>query len=712
MIEVKENTAIYGFGDFKFNVGEKCLFRGANRINLTPRNFELLLILVENNGKLLEKQTLLSLVWKDTAVEEGNLTRTISSLRKILNDTKEENLYIQTIPRTGYRFIADVELVKQNIEHQAQHVEKKSNSKHNLKLKILLTFGILLIFILCVQAFVNWDSKGNISQKRLNEKKSHPIRLTNTPQDEQIIGWTNDGKLRFVRRLNNNLAESYVMNQDGSNQSKQQVNSSLQFGVWSPNGEKVVFSKVGNMTNDLNYLSDADGSNEVKLPLKAENVSWSNDGQDIVFQSVSTISNDSENVEIFLYNINSKKLSQITRSKGFDGDPAFSPDGQEIVFVSTRDGDFEIYLMNVNGENVRRLTHNSAKDSFPRFSSDGTGISFTSTINEETTDIYFMSKKGVNIIRLTTWKSNELSRASSSPDGTKIAFNSDKDGNDEIYIMDFESAKVKPFLSDENASLQTASFSKDGNKLIYSAELPDKTFELRILDLATNKNKKILNTSSGPNYPRFSPDGKKIAFHQEVNGRWDIFTLNSNGTELKNLTENYASDSIPNWFRDGEKLIFRTNRNGESLPSELFSMDADGSNQKPLPIKQGSLGWSSISDDGKKIIYSCDRKNISGALLDIYVANSDGSNEKLLLTRLENDMQAVFSPDGKKIVFVATSDGNPEIYMMNSDASDLFRLTRNVAKDLNPVFSTDGKKIIFSSDREGKFALYQTEVVN
>lgn len=712
-MENRSTSSVYEFGPFSLDVDERSLSCDGKRIKLTPRNFELLLKFVENPDHLFEKKVLLNEVWKDANVEEGNLARTVSNLRRILGDTKEESIFIETIPRVGYRFIADVARINsENIESVLAEKPAAStpvSGRFPLS-KVFAAIGSLLVLLLCVFAFINWRSRQKTADKVTDVSYQNVFQITKSPQDEQITGWTNDGKLRFVRWINSAVAESYVAEADGSKVQKVSSIPALQCGVWSPNGDKVMFSKNGDPLTKLQYLANNDGSDEIRLPIATENAAWSADGKSIVFQSAESSAKSADDPEVFTYDLESKQLTRITNSIGFDGDAAFSPDGKEIVFASARDGDYEIYIMDSTGGNVRRMTENSAHDSFPRFTTDGTGITFTSNLNGETTDIYFLKTTGGKPVRLTDWNSNELSRAGTSPDGTKIAFNSDKDGNDEIYTMDFEPDRVDQFLSENERLLQTPSFSRDGKSLVYSSEKPDKTGELRILDIESKNSRLIVSTSSGSNYPQFSPDGKKIAFHQEVDGRWDVFTIISDGTDLRNLTLNSASDSIPNWNIDGKKIMFRTNRNGESLSSELYSMNSDGTDQIPLLTKKGSLGWASVSGDGSKIIYSCDRGEKEGSLLDICIADSDGDNERVLLSKIGNDIQPVFSHDGKRIAFVASSDGNPEIYLANIDGTDLYRLTRNQAKDVNPVFTTDSRSIVFSSDRSGSCSLYRVSI--
>lgn len=96
----------YEFGTFRLNVTERLLYRGAEVVPLTPKVFDLLLVLVENTGHVLEKSSLMEHLWPDSFVEESSLTQNISLLRRALADG--DGSYIETIPKRGYRFVAEV----------------------------------------------------------------------------------------------------------------------------------------------------------------------------------------------------------------------------------------------------------------------------------------------------------------------------------------------------------------------------------------------------------------------------------------------------------------------------------------------------------------------------------------------------------------------------------------------------------------------------
>lgn len=105
---VKQEKRLYEFGSFRLDTVERVLLRGDDLVPLAPKAFDTLLALVERRGHLVEKDELMRVVWPDVFVEEGGLTRNISVLRKALGEADDGRGYIETVPRRGYRFVADV----------------------------------------------------------------------------------------------------------------------------------------------------------------------------------------------------------------------------------------------------------------------------------------------------------------------------------------------------------------------------------------------------------------------------------------------------------------------------------------------------------------------------------------------------------------------------------------------------------------------------
>jgi non-specific serine/threonine protein kinase len=128
----KRAKRFYEFGRFRIDVEERLLFREGARQKLTSKALDMLIVLVENQGRLLAKEDLMEKVWPDSFVEENNLAQCISSLRRALGENAEGNKYIETVPRHGYRFTAEVRAFtdeSDNVDSKLQAAESKPEAE-------------------------------------------------------------------------------------------------------------------------------------------------------------------------------------------------------------------------------------------------------------------------------------------------------------------------------------------------------------------------------------------------------------------------------------------------------------------------------------------------------------------------------------------------------------------------------------------------------
>ena len=102
---------VFHFGEFTLDVQERRLQRSADAVRLAPKAFDVLVALLQHSGRLVSKDELLARVWPDSFVEEGILTVHVSALRRTLGDETQPSNYIETVPRSGYRFVAPVRRV-------------------------------------------------------------------------------------------------------------------------------------------------------------------------------------------------------------------------------------------------------------------------------------------------------------------------------------------------------------------------------------------------------------------------------------------------------------------------------------------------------------------------------------------------------------------------------------------------------------------------
>ncbi len=267
-----------------------------------------------------------------------------------------------------------------------------------------------------------------------------------------------------------------------------------------------------------------------------------------------------------------------------------------IAYQSNRNGDYDILVQPPTpGAQATDLTSSSDQgkdDAAPAWTGDGKKILFSSfrAILPNSTDenVLIMGVDGSLPTPLTESTANET-HPSTSVGGSQISFRSTLTGAEDIYLMN-----------------------RDGT------------------------NEHVIATDPAVDTdPNMSPDGKRIVFMSRrgsapINS-WDIFTVATNETALSNITLNtLGSDDLePEWSPDGTKIVFLSSRNGGDL--DIFTMNADGSNVKPLLDNNGISERTPVwSPDGTKILFSS--AIVDPANYDLYVMNADGSGTPTRLT--------------------------------------------------------------------------------
>ena len=246
----------------------------------------------------------------------------------------------------------------------------------------------------------------------------------------------------------------------------------------------------------------------------------------------------------------------------------------------------------------------------------------------------------------------------------------------------------------------------------------DGNLEIYVMDINGGNQRNLTNHPDSDGSPAWSPDGKHIVFRSNRDGHihlihgWstsEIYVMDADGGNPQNLTNNPHDDRSPSWSPDGKRIVFSSDRDWDKGDhnSEIYVMDADGKNQQRLtenPNEDRSPSW---SPDGKRIVFSSGRDGHFigefGITYEIYVMDADGKNQQRLTENRRYDRSPSWSPDGERIAFSSDRKGdfeNFEIYVMDADGKNQQRLTENRVDDGSPSWSPDGERIAFSSNRE------------
>ena len=200
----------------------------------------------------------------------------------------------------------------------------------------------------------------------------------------------------------------------------------------------------------------------------------------------------------------------------------------------------------------------------------------------------------------------------------------------------------------------------------------------------------VLLASSDPASATFPGQIGRIAFQSNrvtldnPEGDYEIYKMNADGSDIKQLTSKSTSDSAPSYSPNGKKITFVRSVGGSTDPyAEIYVMNSDGSNKTRLTNNQARDVYPVFSSGGKKVYFATERDGNS----EIYEINADGSGTPRNLTNHPAyDADTAISPDGQ-IAFVSDRDGNFEVYTMNADGSDQQNRTKNPAWDAYPDFS-------------------------
>ena len=644
---------LYSFGEFSLNVEDHTLSRNGETVPVTPKMFDLLLVLVQNPGKVLRKDFLMQSVWPDSFVEEGNITFNIRQLRKALDDNAQSPTYIETIPRRGYRFLLPVEAFttvtpdkdEESIARQIAEAEPvlAAERKKFSATRSILTAAVVVLLLGAV-GLGAWflKSRGSSSVPIL----SAPFASEKLSTDGNVfhIAISPDGKnIVYTHKVSG--TQSIWVRQLETSSNVPIVPASYAFYgglAISPDGNSVYFAR-GEKAGDFLSIFRMPIFGGVPQKIIDETQGWislSTDGEKISF--VRCRYTDEDYCSLYIADAadgrNEKLL--VTRPRPYRiGDNKISPDGRTVAFAAgqsrTSSNEFAAYGVDIETLAERELTPERFFNiPYLAWLPDQSGLLLTGMQ---------LPDRNYSI-----WK------VSASGEGTKLTADS------ETY---------------SRLSLDAA-----GRILVATKVAPD----FRLLLYQTDNPGMTPRVMGDANSVAFAPDGK-LYFSSHRTGDSEIWSINPDGTDLRQLTNNPAADIVPMISPHSPHVFFQSDRTGVI---QIWRMSPDGTNQRQVTSEDGGLPVR-VSPDGAWIYY---RSALNGTLRR---ASIETGQEELVLNATGRGL--VVSPDLTRVAYSVRKGTGYDLFVASlPDGRPIKTWQVAVSPDLmHLAWSTDGKTLSY-----------------
>jgi Tol biopolymer transport system component/DNA-binding winged helix-turn-helix (wHTH) protein len=631
---------LHRFGDFTIDTEQKVLMRGGTAIPLAPKVFETLLALVENHGRIVLKEDLMKRLWPDTFVEESNLTFNIQQLRKCLGDNARTPVFIETIPRRGYRFIADVEPL--SIDHTDIDVPAAPQAVTRTRARSGIILAVIVVAVAGIGlGFWSLARRGESSLAN-NRKAINPLKLvelTATGQsryvaispDGKYVAYTRgdqNGVGIWVRQLASNtnveiittdrVAGLMFANSGDSLYFVKGIPSALyrvsliggvptklidspegKFSI-SPDDSQIAFireviNRDGQRESSL-LVANSDGSNERRLlvrahPGKLDVPVWSPDSQSIICAHGNSAAG-SQDVSLVAVNVNTGEKKDLSSFKFFlITKMGWLPDRKALIVSArtTAGVDNQLFRVSYPGMEITQITEGLTSYSDLSVATNADYAAASQSILESH---IWIGRDAQNLKRITPALNNFCWTA----DG-RIVYSTTASGNTDIWIMKPDGTEQKQLTVNTGINGSPA-ISASGGYIVF---VSNRTGSFQIWRMNFDgSNQTQLTHGSAKNYPALSPDGKWVLFNSTDD--WHLWRVSVDGGESSQLTDFYAA--TPSVSPDG-KMIACIGRNESKR--QLLILPFDGG---PFIKTFEFFGWISRiqwMNDGTAVMYAGER---------------------------------------------------------------------------------------------------------
>ena len=613
--------------------------------------YELLLVLVLHPNRIVEKEFLLSSVWPDSFVEEGNITFNIRQLRMALGDNAREPLYIETIPRRGYRFVAKVDVPdtdlgtdettpKQN-ESEARAASKRFAARPVMAIAVF-------VMLLAVMGSVVWYSRSSAAQ-------AVPI-----------------------------LSAPFAME-------KLSTDGQVNHAVITPDGKTVIYTHRSGKKQSL-WLRQLENSNNVQIIPPSESIfggiAVSPDGN-TVYVTRATPPLAGRQLDIYRMPIVGGVPQKIVEQT--QGWISVSPDGERISYVRCfykTDEFCSLWVADAaDGQNERQLVSRPRpfRIGDNKISPDGRKVAFA--VGQSWTGSNEFSFMEVDIEtgverEITPQKFFNISYIAWLPDQTGWLVTALKLPDKNYRIWQISAAGGEPkMLTADSETYSRLSLDAAGRLLVSTRIEPDFKLNLYETENPDTAPKTLVDGAS----VAFAPDGK-IFYATRMSGDQEIWSINADGSDQRQLTNVPADDSAAIVSTDNKTVFFSSNRSGEL---QVWQMATDGTNQMQVTHQEGGFPLQ-LSPDGQWLYY---RSGLQSTLRRVSIA--DGKEE--LVYSSPKSVFAV-SPDTKRFAMIRRKDNEYTFDVISIADNQVERSLKPADPTSRPdflIWSQDGSELVY-----------------
>jgi Tol biopolymer transport system component/DNA-binding winged helix-turn-helix (wHTH) protein len=671
----KQTKQLYEFGPFRLDVDERLLMRDERTAPLPPKVFDTLLVLVENSGRLVSKEELMQSLWPDTFVEESNLTQNISQLRRALGDGATGAKYIETIPKRGYRFVANVQSVVKGDVASSNDESKTESAQVNGQVN---GAGVLQLDAAAAAGVFDNGHASHIpltTAEPAPDGHGHTIQpgVEASPEKLSRRRLLSIASLLFVSLVIIAVAVA-VASRNASDGDAQSVTAFQQITLSKlTTSGKALLPAISRDGKFVAYVVEEGDLQSLWIrQVAAASAAQVVAPSEVVFKGV-TFAFDNN----FIYYVarqrggsmaeTSNKLHQVPLlggapreiTAGVDSPITFSPNGQYFAFVRNYPAQRETALIvaRLDGSEERKLAIRKRPETLsmqgPSWSPDGRLIACAagaSGYGDSSMQALAISVEDGSSMPIGSQTWTFIGQIDWLGDGGGVVFSSWQRSSgvygDQIWMLTFPKGEARRITNDMS-SYVGVSVSTNSAPGMLVTQRTDRVSRIWILaenaggfDLAqaTQIESGFGDIDSEYFGLDWTPDGR-LVYASQASGNVDVWITTADGKQRKQLTRDAMTDRTPVVTHDGRHIVFASERDGGS---HIWRMDADGGGLKQLTRGKGD-SYPSLSPDGRWVVYS----SSSGGEPSIWKVSIDGGEP----SQLSPDVAArpVASPDGKWI---------------------------------------------------------------